>query len=148
AVIEAFHKLGLPLVIVGEGPERDMLERIAPSPVRFTGFVTDQALALLYQSARAVIFPSEEDFGMVAAEALSFGTPVIAYEYGGVQAIVQPRVTGELFPAQTPEVIAEGVRRFLAREGQYDGEVMKQSVAHLTKKRFQEEMRECIEQYI
>jgi glycosyltransferase involved in cell wall biosynthesis len=144
-VIEAFNKLGFPLIIAGAGPECVALQKISGKNIHFVGFVDDNKLAELYASARALIFPAEEDFGMVAAEALSFGVPIIAYEYGGIQEIVTPEKTGELFSAQTPEVIAEGVRRFLAREGQYDEAVMKQSVAHLTKTRFQKELGEFIE---
>lgn len=147
-VIDAFNKLGFPLVIVGDGPEREALERMAGKNVRFAGFVNDERLAELYSAARAIVFPSEEDFGMVAAEALSFGTPVIAYEYGGIQEIVEPGKTGELFHAATPEIIAEGVRRFLSREGQYDEEMMKRSVAHLTKENFQNGIRGFLEKSI
>lgn len=147
-VIEAFNKLGFPLIIVGEGPERVALAKMAAKNIRFVGFAEDGKLAKLYAEARAVIFPAEEDFGMVAAEALSFGAPVIAYEYGGIQEIVTAGETGELFHAQTPEVIAEGVRRFLTREGQYDEEAMRQSVAHLTKMRFQEEIKRIVEKVV
>lgn len=147
-VVEAFNKLGLPLIIVGDGPERKKLEQMAEKNIVFKGFVEDSELALLYRGARAIIFPSEEDFGMVAVEALSFGTPVIAYEYGGIKEIIQQGKTGELFHAGTPEIIAEGVRRFLENEGKYDKTLMKQSVAHFTKERFQSELRAVIEKYI
>jgi glycosyltransferase involved in cell wall biosynthesis len=143
--IEAFNKLGFPLVIVGDGPERPRFQRRAGKNIRFAGFVNDEELARLYMSTRAIIFPSEEDFGMVAAEALSFGTPVIAYEYGGIQEILHPGKTGELFHAQTPEIIAEGVRRFLQHEGQYDEAAMKQSVAQLTRENFQNGIRKFLE---
>lgn len=144
-VIEAFNKLELPLLIVGDGPERIRLQSQAEKNIRFVGFTSDEELAKLYVFARAVIFPSEEDFGMVAAEALSFGTPVIAYEYGGIQEIVKPGETGEFFHAETPEIIAEGVRRFLQYEGQYDETAMKQSVAHLTKENFQKQVRKFLQ---
>ncbi|MGK2849185.1 MAG: glycosyltransferase [Minisyncoccota bacterium] len=144
-VIEAFNKLGLQLVIVGSGPERRALEKIAGKHIRFVGFVEDAMLVMLYRQARAVIFPSEEDFGMVAVEALSFGSPVVAYEYGGIREIVHPGITGELFRAQTSEIIAEGIRRFLVREGQYDMVVMRQSVASFTKKRFQDGLKRFLE---
>ena len=147
-VIDAFNKLGFPLVIVGDGPERQMLEKRAEKNIRFTGFVADSELARLYCGARAVVFPSEEDFGMVAVEALSFGTPVIAYEYGGIREIINPGITGETFHAQTPEIIAEGVRRFLVREGQYDETVLKQSVAHFTKENFQNGIRSAVEKIV
>lgn len=148
AVIEAFNKLGFPLIIVGDGPEREALERSAEPNVSFTGFVSDARLAELYVSARAVIFPSEEDFGMVAAEALSFGTPVVAYEYGGIREIVESGKTGESFHAQTPEIIAEGVRRFLANEKRYDAAAMKLSVAHLTQVNFQNGIRSAVEKIL
>lgn len=147
-VVEAFNKLGLSLIIVGDGPERKKLEQLAEKNITFKGFVEDTELVHLYRSARAIIFPSEEDFGMVAVEALSFGTPVIAYEYGGIKEIVQQGKTGELFHAGTSEIIAEGVRRFLENEGKYDKALMKQSVAHFTKERFQSELRAVIEKYI
>lgn len=144
-VIEAFNKLRLPLIIAGTGPECAALQKIAGQNIRFIGFVDDNKLAELYSGARAVIFPAEEDFGMVAAEALSFGASVIAYEYGGIREIVIPEKTGELFSAQTPEVLAEGIRRFLAREGQYDENIMKQFVVKFSKENFQKEIRESIE---
>ncbi|MDD2766705.1 MAG: glycosyltransferase [Candidatus Moranbacteria bacterium] len=147
-VVEAFNKLDLPLVIVGCGPEQHALEERAEKNISFRGFVRDDELVELYRSARAIILPSEEDFGMVAVEALSFGTPVIAYEYGGIKEIIQERKTGELFHAQTPEIIAEGVRRFLEHEGQYDESLMRQSVAHFTKQHFQNELQTVIEKYI
>jgi len=147
-VVEAFNKLGLSLIIVGDGPERKKLEQLAEKNITFKGFVEDAELVHLYRSARAVIFPSEEDFGMVAVEALSFGTPVVAYEYGGIKEIIQQGKTGELFHAGTPEIIAEGVRRFLEKEGKYDKVLMEQSVAHFTKERFQSELRAVIEKYI
>lgn len=138
AVIEAFNKLSLPLVVVGTGPEEKRLKQIAGDHIRFTGFVTDSELAELYSGARALIFPSEEDFGMVAVEALSFGVPVIALEYGGAKEIVVSGETGEFFHSNAPEIIAEGVRRFLTQEGSYAQEAMKASVERFSSKQFKE----------
>lgn len=146
--VEAFNKLGLPLVITGSGPEQERLQKMARPNITFTGFVDDEKLVSLYGTARALVFPSEEDFGMTAAEALSFGTPVIAFEYGGIREIVDPGVTGEVFHAQTPEILAEGVRRFLENEGRYDETVMKRSVDRFNKERFQEEFGRFIGEHI
>lgn len=115
AAVSAFGKLGLPLRVVGDGPERDRLRRDAPANVSFEGAVDDVTLSTLYAQARAVVVPSEEDFGLVAAEALSFGTPVMALADGGVREIVTEGKDGEFFRAATPEVIAAAVRRFLDR---------------------------------
>lgn len=144
AVVDAFNKLGLPLVIVGNGPEEQRLQKRAGKHIRFTGFVDDNELTRLYSGARALIFPSEEDFGMVAVEALSFGVPVIALEYGGIREIVRSGETGEFFHSNAPEIIAEGVRRFLEKEGMYSVDLMKASVAHFTKESFQEGIRRVV----
>lgn len=113
AVVDAFSKLDLPLRVVGEGPIGKRLRRKAGRSISFEGRVDDAVLASLYARARAVIVPSEEDFGLAAAEALSFGTPVITLASGGAREIVTEGVTGEYFRAATPEVIAAAVRRFL-----------------------------------
>lgn len=113
--IEAFNKLGLRLIVVGEGRERRRLGRIAEKNISFAGRVDDATLASLYRRAEALIMPSEEDFGMVAAEAIALGTPVIALGRGGALEIVEPGKTGELFRSETPEVLADAVRRFLDR---------------------------------
>jgi len=115
AVIEAFGKLDLPLRVVGDGPERKKLGSRAGKTVTFEGLVDDAALASLYSRALAVVVPSEEDFGLAAAEALAFGTPVIAFAEGGAREVVPKGEAGELFRAATPEVIAAAVRRFLER---------------------------------
>ena len=144
-VVEAFNKIGLPLVIVGSGPERRSLERDAKKNIRFVGFQSDEELARLYLGARALIFPSEEDFGMTAVEALSFGVPVIAFEYGGIREIVEPGVSGEFFHAQTTEVLAEGVRRFLVREGSYDKELLRKKAEQFSTTSFTESFLKALE---
>lgn len=143
-VVDAFNKLGLPLVVVGTGPEEAALRQRASAHIRFVGFVADHKLVEWYQGARAVIFPSEEDFGMVAVEALSFGVPVIGLEYGGLREIVMPGM-GEFFHTTAPEIVAEGVRRFLAHEGQYSEESMRESVNRFSKAKFQEEIKAVVE---
>ncbi|MBP9727821.1 MAG: glycosyltransferase [Candidatus Moranbacteria bacterium] len=143
-VIEAFNKLSLPLLVVGTGPEEKRLQKMARGKTRFIGFATEGELAKLYQGARAVIFPSEEDFGMVAVEALSFGTPVIGLEYGGLREIITPGVTGEFFHSFSPEIIAEGVHRFLEKEGTYDKTVLQASVQKFSTENFQRQISEEI----
>lgn len=113
SVIEAFNKLGLRLVIVGEGRERRQLTKMAGDGISFLGWVDDASLAELYAKALAVVVPSEEDFGIAAAEAIACGTPAIVLGRGGGLEIVDAGVTGELFRSDTPEVLADAIRRFL-----------------------------------
>ena len=67
-----------PLVIVGDGPERERLQALAGANVEFRGSLSSDALAKAYRRARALIFPGEEDFGITPLEAMASGTPVIA----------------------------------------------------------------------
>ncbi|MBP6975325.1 MAG: glycosyltransferase [Candidatus Moranbacteria bacterium] len=138
-VIEAFNKLGFPLVVVGSGREEVLLRRIAGQNIEFAGKVSDARLYQYYHEARALILPSEEDFGMAAVEALASGTPVIAYEYGGIREILRVGETGEVFRSQTPEVIAEAVKRFTEKEanGGYPVEVLRHSVQRFSRANFE-----------
>ncbi len=119
-VIETFNMLGLPLVIIGTGPERERLEGMAGENIEFRGFITDEELREHYQNAVALIVACEEDFGISAIEALSFGAPVLAYRKGGITEWMEEGVTGEFFDAQTPAGICEGVRKILHGVMGYD----------------------------
>jgi glycosyltransferase involved in cell wall biosynthesis len=81
--LEACRALGRRIVVVGSGPRERELKRLAPPGTEFRGWVTDDEMAGLYAGARALLFPGEEDFGIVPVEALASGCPVIAYARGG-----------------------------------------------------------------
>lgn len=110
--VEAFRKLGLPLVIAGGGPALDDLRRIAPPNVTFTGQLDDASVVDLMQRARALLFPSQDDFGLVPVEAMACGTPIVAYRGGGATHTVIEGVTGTFFDEQTAESIEAAVRSF------------------------------------
>jgi glycosyltransferase involved in cell wall biosynthesis len=86
-------------VIVGEGPDRKYLEKIAKGHknIQFIGFVKDEEVKLLYEIAKVLLFCGIEDFGLVPLEAMASGTPVLAYGYGGVLETVKEGITGEFF---------------------------------------------------
>lgn len=109
--IEACNKLGVPLTIMGSGPDTDRLKKLAGPTIHFTGRVSDKELIQRVQSAKGFLFPNEEDFGMVAAEALAAGTPVIAYAKGGSLDIVQDGETGVLFQKQTVESLVAAIKK-------------------------------------
>lgn len=109
--IRAAKTLRVPLVIVGDGPEEKRLRHIGGSSVRFAGKVSDERLAELYRGARAVIFPQEEDFGIVPLEAMASGRPVIAFRGGGALETVVEGKTGVFFDEQTPEALIVAMER-------------------------------------
>lgn len=111
--IEAFRASHRRLVIVGEGPDEKRLKRLATGlNVDFAGPVSTEKLVSLYQSARALILPGEEDFGMVPVEAGACGTPTIAYRRGGAMETVIEGKTGIFFDQGTPASLADAVSRF------------------------------------
>lgn len=110
--IKACKKLNRRLIIAGEGLEREKLQELAGKEVVFTGRVTDQELNELYANCKALLFPSDEDFGLVPVEAQACGRPVIAYRSGGALETVIEGETGIFFDAQTAESLVEAIQRF------------------------------------
>lgn len=148
-VIEAFNRLELPLMVVGTGPEERVLRELAGPTIQFAGALSDAALAQVYARARAIIQPSEEDFGLVIAEAQSFGVPAIALASGAATELVVPGETGELYVGSTPEMIADGVRRFLEKENIYqESEVLRLQTARFGKESFLAGISEAVNQYL
>lgn len=146
-VIEAFNRLELPLLVVGTGPEERNLHELAGRTIRFAGAISDEELARMYARARAIIQPSEEDFGMVVAEAFSFGVPAIALASGAANGLIEPGITGELYTGGTPEMVADGVRRFLEREQMYQPEIIRGHAVQYGSTRFLDGLRLVVEQY-
>jgi glycosyltransferase involved in cell wall biosynthesis len=109
--VQAANAARAPLRVVGDGPERARLERLAGPTVSFDGWIDDGALAAAYRGARALVFPGVEDFGIVPLEAQACGTPVIAFAQGGALETVIDGRTGVLFQPQTVEGIAAAMAR-------------------------------------
>ena len=133
--VAACTRLGLPLVVVGEGRDRPALERMAGPTVRFLGRVSTEEIVRLMQGCRAFLFPGLEDFGIAPVEAMACGRPVIAYAGGGVLDTVVPGVTGEFFHEQSVDALAQVLSDFdparydpaacRARAEEFDTEVFK-----------------------
>ncbi|MBI5491476.1 MAG: glycosyltransferase [Deltaproteobacteria bacterium] len=126
--ISAFDRLGRRLVLTGAGPqsEEKRLKRIAGPNVEFLGWKSQDELASLYGNCRALIFPGEEDFGIVPLEAASSGRPVIAFGKGGALETIIPLSakgappTGVFFSEQTPGALTSAVRLFEENEERFD----------------------------
>lgn len=110
--VEAFKKLDLPLVIIGDGPDRARLEKMAGPKTKFLGRQPDEVVNRYAARCRGLIFPGEEDFGMVPLEINAAGRPVIAYRAGGATETVVDRRTGVFFDVQTPDALASAVENF------------------------------------
>lgn len=110
--IDAFNKNGLPLVIIGDGPDRDKLEKMANSNIKFLGRQPDEVIKDYYAKCRGFIFPGEEDFGITPLEAQSSGRPVVAYGKGGALETVVDNVTGVFFEDQTEESLNIAIKKF------------------------------------
>jgi glycosyltransferase involved in cell wall biosynthesis len=116
-VIDAFNQMpDKKLVIVGTGSEFERLLAQAGPNVILKGWVETGQLKKLYQEAKALIFPQEEDFGITALEAQAAGTPVIAYNRGGATETIIPDQTGLLFDEPTPQAIMQAIAQFETRE--------------------------------
>jgi glycosyltransferase involved in cell wall biosynthesis len=110
--VEACTKLGVPLTIIGNGPEHDNLLKIAGPRVTFLTSVKDDDMPHYFQKAEAFIFPGIDDFGIVAVEALAAGTPVISFKGGGALDYIKENKTGLFFEEQTAESLAEALKKF------------------------------------
>lgn len=134
--IDAFNKLGFPLVIIGSGPAYRELKILAGPKIKFLGFKNDEELINYYQHCYALIMPQEEDFGLSAIEAMSFGKPVLALKRGGVTEIVIDGLNGEFFDDPIPEALADGVRRLNENFKNYQPEIIKKSVEKFSRHSF------------
>lgn len=110
--VEAFNRLGLPLVIAGDGRDRERLEALAGPTVTFLGRVPDDDLPELFARCRAYVLPGVEDFAIAPVQAQAAGRPVIAFGAGGALDTVVDGRTGVFFHEPTPEALAAAVRSF------------------------------------
>jgi len=109
--VEAFNELGLPLKIIGRGPEMKKLQKLAKANIDFLGRVPDEELAKYYADCQAFIFPQEEDFGIVAVEAMASGRPVVAYRGGDIPEHIEEKTMGVFFDEQSAESLIEAVKK-------------------------------------
>lgn len=108
---EAYGKLGFPLKIVGTGSSAQKIARTAADNVEFLGWKSDEEVLALYRNCRFLIFPGEEDYGIVPLEAMACGKPVIAFGRGGATETVADGLSGLFFAEQTADALCDAVRR-------------------------------------
>ena len=141
--VEAANSAGFPLRIIGDGPERARLEALAGPTVQLSGWVDDGEIERAYASCRALLFPGEEDFGIVPVEAMASGKPVIAYGRGGAMETVIEGLSGLHFPEQTVASLLEAVARF---EGErFDAASIRAHAEGFDRRHYRSRMAEFIE---
>ncbi len=146
--ISAFNEMGLPLRIVGDGPEYKKLRAHAHSNIEFLGSVDEQTKRDLMARCQAFIFPPEEDFGITAVEAMAAGRPVIALARGGALETVIDGKTGLFFNDQTTEQLIQAVKSYDSRNFdpdairthamQFDRSVFKQRISNFVTLKYRE----------
>jgi glycosyltransferase involved in cell wall biosynthesis len=150
--VVACTRLGLPLRIVGDGPELGKLRRLAGPTVQFAGRVPDAQVAEEMAGAKALLFCGEEDFGITPLEAQASGTPVIAYGRGGaLETVIGPdgedasEATGLFFADPSTESLAEAMARFDRLQHQFAPSVAVANAARFSEGRYVDQMREIID---
>ncbi|MDX9913355.1 MAG: glycosyltransferase [Candidatus Moranbacteria bacterium] len=141
-VIEAFNELGLPLKIIGRGPELKKLKKLAKDNIEFLGRIDDEHLPRYYAQCKAFIFPQEEDFGIVAIEAMAAGKPLIAYRGGDIVENMEEGKVGVFIEKQTAKDVIAAVNSFLKLD--FDGNYIRSKALKFNKEIFKNKIKEYI----
>ncbi|OGZ33057.1 MAG: glycosyl transferase [Candidatus Portnoybacteria bacterium RBG_13_40_8] len=141
--IKAFNNLELPLKIIGNGPEAKKLKRMANWNIEFLGELNADRLREYYQNCQALIFPQEEDFGIVALEAMACGKPLIAYRGGGALESVKDGETGIFFDEQTIDSLVEAVKNFKLKK--FNSKKIRQHALKFDKEIFKKKIKDFVE---
>ena len=139
--IHAANRLGVPLRIVGTGPDEGRLRKLAGPTVRFEGWLSTEALRDAYRGARALLQPHEEDFGIAPLEAMACGTPVVALRRGGGGEVVTP-ATGLLFDDPPVEGLVQALDTF--DPGAYAPAVLRARAVEFDREAWKERMRDLV----
>lgn len=156
--IQACNKLGRRLKIIGSGPEISRLKQIAGPTIEFLGSVTDAEKSVAFTACRALIFPGEEDFGIVPVEAQAHGRPVIAFGAGGaLETVVDLQEgsndqlympTGVFFPEESVDSLIEGITRFEANKDRFIATAIRQHALGFDAQVFRERMTLTIQELL
>lgn len=143
-VVEAFSRLGLSLKVIGEGPEKERLQKRAAPNVEFLGFQSDQRVAEILMRARGFVCAAEEDFGIAMVEAQAAGCPVIAYQAGGALETVIEGTTGLFFEKQSAGSLIEVIQQFRDATHCFQPRDLIENAQRFSKERFRKSFREFV----
>ncbi|MFM7382078.1 MAG: glycosyltransferase [Microcystaceae cyanobacterium] len=151
-IVQAFNQLGLPLVVIGDGPEMPLLQSLAQSNIQLLGNQPNSVVEKYMAEAKAFVYAACEDFGIALVEAQACGTPVIAYGRGGALETVKDlrhnngNGTGLFFSEQTAVSLVQGVETFFQFEHQVNPERCRQQAIQFSTETFTKSYQDFVEQ--
>jgi glycosyltransferase involved in cell wall biosynthesis len=148
--IEACNRLRRRLIVIGDGPQRRQLERLAGPTVTLAGWRSDDEIRDRLRRSRALLFPGNEDFGIVPLEAQACGTPVVAFGVGGATETVLPAGpdrpgTGLWFSEPTVESLSAAIGQLEAHPEWFDRQLARRQAEQFAADRFERELTAYIE---
>ncbi|MCA9397035.1 MAG: glycosyltransferase, partial [Candidatus Omnitrophica bacterium] len=141
--VEACTRLNKKLIVIGKGPEIDRLKNAAGPEISFLGWADNEVIRHHYQHCKALIFPGEEDFGIVPVEVQACGRPVIAYAKGGALETVRNTETGLFFSDQTVESLEEVLKCF--ENTKWDAHKIRSNAERFSEDRFKNEIQAYVQ---
>ncbi len=144
-LVQAFHNMPKKkLIVIGDGPEFSTLKKRGAPNISFLGYQKDEVVKSYMQRAKAFLYAAIEDAGVVPVEAMSCGTPVIAYGKGGVLDSIEPEVTGLFFLEQTPKALEDSIEVFERKT--FDPEKIRKRALFFSKENFEKRLFDAIEE--
>jgi glycosyltransferase involved in cell wall biosynthesis len=144
--VEVYNKLGFPLKIVGIGSELSKLREKSNINIEWMEWQSDETVLTLYQSCRMLIFPGEEDFGIVPLEAQACGKPVVAYKKGGALETVSADISGVFFDEQNEKSLTDGINRCIAHK--WDKNLIRANADKFSTQNFVDTLNESIKRTV
>ncbi len=145
-IVDAFAQMGLPLVVIGDGPDQPLIEQLAKPNIQLLPPQPEAVVTDYLNRCKAFVYAAEEDFGIAAVEAQAAGAPVIAYGRGGVTETVLPGKTGILFPHQTVPSLLGAVQAYHADPKQFRVEDLRYNAERFSPERFHQAFSQVVEQ--
>jgi len=148
-IVDAFNAMpDKKLVVIGKGPELKKIKSIAKENIQVMGYQSSEVLKDYMQKANAFVFAAEEDFGIIVVEAMSCGTPVIAWDYGGTAETVIDGETGILFSKQTKDSIISAVKKFEGISGDFNPEMIRKHSKNFSRAKFENNIKNFIDEKV
>ena len=146
-IVDAFSAMpDKKLVVIGDGPEMKIIKSKAGKNVEILGYQAFASLKSYMQKAKAFVFAAEEDFGIIAVEAMACGTPVIALNKGGASETVSDNNTGILFDHQSPQSVKEAVLKFESIQDKFDPSIIRAHSLQFSRNIFEEKIKQFIDE--